>query len=273
MRSALDSLLSEKAAVMDETGVSNFEVDNRELQNLYNNLANRRYSDLAALNSRRSTLTSLRQAISDDPDYIPVGTSSNNLTGIRLALDNEILELNDLSGRHPVGSPPVQRQEELVEKLKEQARATVRDYMQFLGIEVKSYESSIWTIENQMEEVKVKLDMVPVAFHDLTLINAQITVTSKALTELQRRLSDVRINSMGGEKTNRLMRMTAPEIIQVVSGSRRIVYLVMIAFLGLVLAIVVAFVIDRSDHTIHDVKSMRSVIDAPPLGAVSKAGK
>lgn len=265
----IDSLLADREMVAVESGMSDLVVDSRNNANLSSGLEADLFRLEADISYRQSQISHLRTAVANNPDYMPLDVSSVNMAGVRGRLDDEERELSRILSLHPVDSPPVTRQQEVVDKMRDTLRAMVQDYITSQEISLSAKRTQAGIIGTQLASVQGEREAIPRAYRQITLIDAQVRAKTRVLEEVQMKHGEVMLNAMADERVNQLIKVTEPEIVTVISSARRFMYMGMLAIFGLVMGIMVALIVDRSDHRIHNTMALAEVVDAPVLGAVS----
>ena len=269
IQGSIDSLLADREMVAMESGLSDLVVDSRNNANLSSGLEADLFRLEADISFRQSQIGHLRTAVANNPDYMPLDVSSVNMAGGRGRLDDEERELSRMLSLHPADSPPVRRQQEIVDKMRETLQGMVQDYITSQEIELAAKRTQANILQAQLNEVQTAREAIPNAYRQITLIDAQVRAKTRVLEEVQMKHGEVMLNAMADERVNRLIKVTEPEIVTVISSARRFMYMGMLAIFGLVMGIMVALIVDRSDHRIHNTTALAEVVDAPVLGAVS----
>jgi uncharacterized protein involved in exopolysaccharide biosynthesis len=268
-QAAVDSLLALRQAIALEAGLSDPETDGRNTSNLKSALQTTRYDLESKIAFRESQLNQLRAAARSSADFIPMDTPSVNLANQRGRLSEAESELARLRALHPDSSPPVVRKVQQVEVLEASLQEMVADYVRVLEMEVSSLRNQLAVVNQQIADVEEDARQLPYVERRLTLIDTQVDAKSQVLKDFQLKLGEVMLNAKADERVNRLLKVTDPEIEAVVSPLRRYVYMVLVAVAGLVCAILVALLLDRTDNRIYNLAHLNETVDAPVLGAVT----
>jgi uncharacterized protein involved in exopolysaccharide biosynthesis len=269
VRATIDSLLAERETIALTTGLADPLTDGRNTLQLQTSLQSQRFELESRIAYQESQLNNLRAVIAGNADFVPTGASGSNLVAQRARLDEALAELTRLRTIHPEQSPPVQRQSEQVEVLRRAFRQTLTDYVDSREIELSSLRTQLARVDGQLADVRQDARKLPHVHRRLTLIDAQVNAKTQVMRELQGKLGDVILNAQADERVNRLLAVTDPEIVTVISPLRRYLYLGLLVIAGLVLGLLVALLVDRSDSRIYNVSNLGEVVDAPVLGAVS----
>jgi uncharacterized protein involved in exopolysaccharide biosynthesis len=269
IRATIDSLLAEREAIALATGLADPLTDGRNTLQLQTSLQAQRFELESQIAYQESQLDNLRAVIAGNADFVPTDVSGSNLVGQRARLDDALAELTRLRTVHPEESPPVQRQMEQVVALRKTFRRSLGDYVDAREIELNSMRTQLAEVNAQLAEVEQDARKLPNVRRRLTLIDAQVNAKTKFMRDLQGKLGDVVLSAQADERVNRLLAVTEPEIVTVISPLRRYLYMGLLAVAGLVLGLLVALLVDRSDNRIYNVTSLGEAVDAPVLGAVS----
>jgi len=265
----IDSLLAVRQAIAMEAGLGDPLIDGRNIASLQASLQGDVYDLRSQIAFRESELNQLRAAAAGNTDFLPLNTVSPNLAGQRARLDEALAELARLRADHPEQSPPVQRQVEQVALLRSTLQASVQDYIRVQEMDLAALRTQLEVVEGQLAEVKRAVRELPYVQRRITLIDTQVTAKSQVLREFQRKLGDVTLSAAADERVNRLLKVTEPEIVSVVSPVRRYLYMGLLAIAGLVAGLLVALLVDRMDSRIYNVSRLGEAVDAPVLGAVT----
>ncbi|MFO7653993.1 MAG: hypothetical protein R6X25_09255 [Candidatus Krumholzibacteriia bacterium] len=266
----IDSLLQLREQVSLDTGVAYINQDSRNMTGLLADLEVKFYESGAAAGFQEQRVAHLRRTLADNPDFVPIGEAAG-LDRLRARLEEEQHNYYKILASHPESSQVARRQATLVEDLRSQARAAVQDFIESKELEGRTFRGKADVLREQMDEVTASLSTLPNAYRRITLLDARIRAKTELLQDMQIKSGEVTLNEMADDRVSRLTKITEPEIIRVISETRKFAIFGVLAVFGFALALVVATLVDSADHRINDPNALLRTVKVPVLGSISDA--
>jgi len=270
LQADIDSLLAVRADIYRQTGFSSIEDDMREGSSMVRSMENELYRTQAEARFREANVAMLRKALATNPDFVPAGAAAAELAHLRGRIETLTEELNKALAAHPEGSRAVQEKRQVLAESRQQLRDAVEEYIQNAEIEAAAWRSKAEEIETQIAQVQDSLSEAPLVYQQVRLIDAQIAAKTKFLQEMHISSGEVGLRLTADARVNRLIKVTEPEIDQVISEGRKFAYFGVIGLFGLVLGILVGVVVDRGDHRVHNPDVLSQHTPVPVLGAITE---
>ena len=269
VESEIDSLLALREEVSNRSGVLNLIQDSNSGLGMRANLSGKYYEVCAEASLKEANIANLREALVENPDFVPSNLSAAHLSAYRERLINETEAYYRLVADHPENSEKVRRQAGVLAGLKSDTRAAVQEYLRSLELEAKGLRAKAAVLQEQMSTVATTLEVIPDAYRKMTMLDAQIVARTELLEGLQIKSGEVRISGMADDRISRLTIITEPEIVTVISGVRKYAIFGALAVIGLALGLLTGFVVERNDHRIYDVRVLSQSVEVPVLGSIS----
>jgi polysaccharide biosynthesis transport protein len=272
VRSGIDSLLERRSQILQESGYSSFDDDQRYNSGLMSNLKDKANEALVARRTIEGRLAYHRQMMAADPDYCPLGErgmEDQPVMAAKYKFDEYRDKLSQATVYYPAGTVEVRRLEDLVEQARTVLRSSIEAYFSAFEAEARALAEKERALREQIDSLSAILRQSPDVYRRVSLIDADIVARQALLKDMQVKAGEVRISSMADERISRIVKLTEPEIDKVISGSRKLAYFGLISIFGLFLGIVVAFVVDQQDHRIYTRRSIEDRLDIPVLGLIT----
>ena len=273
VRAQVDSLLQVRAQVMHDYGFTSLKDDLNYEVGLQANLQGKLNEATTVRRSLEIQYLRLQAYLEDDPRVFPMGpdeSRSLTLVGARNKVTEYEDDLNKMLAVFTPTSPPVERQREILgralEGLKQEQRAYVTSYQVALESARRKEES----IRAQLQDAETKNGRVPYLYQRVSLLDTEINNLSGLLEDLQDKMGAVRLSQMADERVSSVEALTKPELYEVISGGKTIIYLVIIIIFAAALGIVAVFVQEAADHRIYSPRDVESSLNLPVFASVSK---
>lgn len=276
VRNEIDFLLVARAEVINKAGYSSIKDDLKYLSGQAANLRDLVFKELATMRYLRSLASSYRKARLEDPGFFPA-TDRERESSIMIAAKSQVEEvrqrLAEASLKYTEDHVEVIRaRERLIEAERLLARE-IDGYIRSVEIEADAAQEKAIVLQDQMHSLQGALALGPDLERRVGLIDTEVNALKELLEDLQIKRGEVQITERADERINMIIKLTEPEIVSVVTGSRRIVYFLIISVFGLIFAVIVAFVVDYQDHRIYAPDRLEQQLGVPVLGSVSQASR
>jgi uncharacterized protein involved in exopolysaccharide biosynthesis len=143
-------------------------------------------------------------------------------------------------------------------------------FIQSFEIDAETARVSADVLQSQMDELREAMFKVPDIDRQVSLINSEVNAKNSLLGDLQLKRGEVQLTQQADDRINMMVKLTEPDIERVISGSRKFAYFFVLSLMGLMLALVIAFVLNFQDHRFHSTDSMENQLGVPVLGAISQ---
>ncbi len=268
----IDSLLALRSDLVRRAGFSYVEQD---LKNL-TALQAERLDDLSKAKVARRELEALarelRAAQERDPLFVPVPDKDHTSAAMMNAKERVDLlrsKLIELRGKYTDDNLAVRRVRERLAQEEEGLRREVEAFIRNIEVEAATARAKEQAIRDELAGLQLKLDKAPEIDRRVSLIDNEVASKQRLLRELQVKRGEVQINAEADERVNIAIKLTEPEIERVISGSRKIVYFLLISMMALVFALVVAFILDYQDHRLYSPDKLGETLGTPILGTIT----
>ena len=271
-RADIDSLLEVRSRVLLAAGYGSISDDQRlnaglvaELESNYNEAT----TDRRTLEAR---VIAQKAALAANPDYVPPADtrySDRAIMDAKYRLEQHRDTLNKLMAAYAPESVEVQRQREVLASAQQALTNAVSDYIHGFEVEVIAARAREQSLQDNWERAKRGQRQAPEVYSQVTLIDTDLEAKRQLLKDLQVKAGEVRLNAMADERISRIIKLTEPDIDRDLSKSKEFAYFGLVGFFGLLFSLVVAFVVDQSDHRIYSPRSLEDHLDVPVLGAVT----
>jgi uncharacterized protein involved in exopolysaccharide biosynthesis len=223
--------------------------------------------------SAELTYKHLAKIVDGDPLDFPVGldeSRSFTLVDWRNTVSKHQDQLHYLLSVYTEDSAPVRRQRELLERSLDRLRQEERAYIESLRVQLVSLQAREELLREQALEVRGKNMRAPGAYRQVSLIDVEIESLRRVLQDLQGKRGEVRLSSHADERVSSVVRLTAPELVVNLAGSRTTVYLLLIVILALGISVVAALVVENLDHRVYGPLDVEEHLNLPVFASVTK---
>ncbi len=273
VRSELDSLLVLRTMVLEETGYSSLTDELRYGTGQLANLENELYAAIARVNQLRTEFNNLKTFLDKDPRQFPTGpdeSRSQALVYWRNIVSKHEDELNNLLSVHTENSVPVARQKELLNLSLKNLAQHETNYVESLRLQLLKQEERESSLRMLVAEIKERNSRGPVAYQRVSLLDTEITSLRKLLEELQGKRGEVRLSEMADERISNLVNLSDPEVRELISGGRTMIYLVILSFFAVALGLVAAFIMETMDHRVFVPNDIEDNLKLPVFASITK---
>ncbi len=274
VRSQVDSLLAERAAILERAGYSELR---EELRLEAGSLIKAEYELVLARGARRAVeieYQGLLAALQDDPRQFPMGKSeslSATLVYWRRLVGEHEDKLNGLLSVHTQNSIPVMQQKELLDTALANLRREEAAYVESVWINLEGLRSKESMMADLVGDFEVRRRNAPKAYYKVSMIDAETTSMRDLMEMLQGKLGEVRVALQADERVSSIVSLTQPELAQSFSGGKSLMYFAMLVFFALALGIIVAFLLEIVDHKISSPRDIEEYLKLPVFASIPKA--
>ena len=223
-----------------------------------------------------STYNRLVRAIEADPMLVPslttFGGQNSNLVGARQVYDNAVMELARMRMSFNDSSEFVKRQMIYVDQAKELFLDLRDAHVSEMKIQLDAAQSEEQALADALAEYQGGLLSYPAIERDLYAVDMEIESKKDLLEALQLKRGEIRLKAYGDQRISNITRLNQSTLDFGIQGGKKIIYLLLVSFIGLVLSFVVGLLVDNFDHRIFDVHQAEEHLQAPVLGAISNPG-
>jgi uncharacterized protein involved in exopolysaccharide biosynthesis len=276
VRSAMDSLLAKRAAIMQKSGYSDFKEDIKHDTGQRAKLRDEYYEAVANREFLERRLAFMKRARAEHPEHFPLDNDRSSGQNTMLLATKTLIagyydDLNRMRTEFPEESPKVQRQLQLIAETRALLLDAIDDYITAYESDIDALRQREETLLAQIDGLEKTIDEVPGVYQHVSLIDMELQAKNKLIEDLQIKAGEVRLNAMADERVSRIIKLTDPEIERVVTGGRMLAYFVLVSLFGFLFSIVVAFAVDRQDHKIYHPSNIEQYLEVPVLGVVTDA--
>ena len=218
----------------------------------------------------------LMAAIAADSMFVPsIATFSgqnSNLVGAREAYDNAVLEMAKMRMSFNDSSEFVKRQEIYLTQAKDLFLTLRNAKIAEMEIELEAAKSEETSLAESLADYRAGLLSYPAIERDLYAVDLEIESKKDLLEALQLKRGEIRLKAFGDQRISNITRLNQSTLDFGIQGGKKIIYLLLVSFIGLVLSFVVGMLVDNFDHRIFDVHQAEEHLQAPVLGAISSPG-
>ncbi len=276
VRNEIDSLLALRSRITREAGFFYLEEDLKHITALQTELKDELNKAETQRRELESQVRAMRLAQKADSLYVPIPDrkrEASPMLNAKERVDLLMSKLTDLRSRYTDDNLEVKRLNQRLQGEIASLRREVENYIQGIEIEAEVARQKERSIRQQIQQMQRQLDLAPEVDRRASLIDNEVVAKQMLLKELQVKQGEVELNEHADERVNAVVKLTDPEIKQVISGSRKIIYFLLISFLGLVFGIIVAFIADAQDHRVYSPDRLEEQLGTPVLGAITDAEK
>lgn len=269
----VDSLLTERSRILEETGYSSI-VD--QMRNEVGQMADLEGKLLEATAARRALEmehASLKKFLDGDPLAFPIGldeSRSHSLVFLRNQVSKHQDVLNSILATHTAESIPARRQQSIVAASLERLRTEEEAYVESIRLQAVAARGREQTLREQVAVLKKSTSRGPEAESRISMVDIELESLRQLMKDIQGKLGEVRLSQMADERVSSVTSLTEPEIMLVLSGSKTMVYFIMISLFALALGIVVALILESMDHRVYHPKDVEENLKLPVYASVTR---
>ncbi len=273
VRSKVDSLLSMRAEILEEHGYTEMRdqlgTESGILIELRHELMQAR-SNLQEMELRYRQLSA---AVEGDPRDFPMGLAENRSTSLinmeRLVIKHEDA-LNNLLSIHKPNSIPVKQQQELFQASLDNLKREELAYLENMKIDLDGLRLKEDLLEEQVNVYEERQRKAPHATYKISMIDTETTSLRDVMKSLQGKLGEVRLSNQADERVSEITNLTNPQLSELISSGKSILYFLIMVFFALALGIVVAFVLEILDHRISNSDEITEHFQLPVFANIRK---
>ncbi len=273
VRANIDSLLIRRGQVMKKAGYSSLDAEVRYDTGQLTDLEDR----LREATSNRLTVQMqyehLHKMLDGNPLDFPTGTDeskSYSLVSWRTTVAKHQDELDSILALHTDDSVPARRQRDILNRSIENLRREETAYVESLRMELDQARAREALLKEQVATLKTKNMRVPEAYRAVTLIDSEIESVRSVLRDLQVKRGEVRLAEGADERVSSVVSLTAPEIMENLSGGKTLVYFGLLVFFAVALGVAAALIRDNMDHRVYGPADVEDYLKLPVLASVSR---
>jgi uncharacterized protein involved in exopolysaccharide biosynthesis len=273
VRVDIDSLLDKRTLVLNESGYSSLVDELRYDTGQLANLENELFDAITDTRSIEAEYSRLKVFQAQDPRLFPMGEDQSRSQALiywRNIVSKHEDTLNNLLSVHTANSIPVKRQQELLAMSLENLSQHVDNYVESVHVQLlkaQEYEKSLRELVGELED---KNRRAPLAYQQVSRIDAELASQRQLLEDLQGKLGEVRLSEMADERVSNLVILSDPEIMEVISGEKTFIFLALLIIFSLALGLVAAFVLEIMDHRIISPRDVEENLQLPVFASITK---
>ncbi|PJA76392.1 hypothetical protein CO151_02715 [bacterium CG_4_9_14_3_um_filter_65_15] len=273
VRSQIDSLLARRGQALMENQYISLTKDldhvSGTLADLRNGL-NKSWIDRKSLESKFNQLS---KYLEEDPRNFPIGfeeSRSQTLMYWRNQVSQHDDELARILTVYTKDSDVALRQQDLIRDSVERLSQEEAGFVQSIQVEIQGLKAREEAIRAQIDLLQAKTRNSPLLYQTVSLIDTEIESLRGLFDDIQGKLGEVRLNEFADERVSNVMALTSPQLSSILSGSKTIIYFILLVVFTIALGIVAAFVLDGLDHRVYDPKDVEDHLKLPVFASVTK---
>jgi uncharacterized protein involved in exopolysaccharide biosynthesis len=273
VRAEMDSFLLLRTKAMEEAGFTSLNDELRFNSGQLASLQAELYTAVADSRTLELEYNRLKTFLDRDPREFPMGSEESRSQALvywRNIVSKHEDELNNLKAVHTANSIPVQRQQEMLERSLANLAQHVQNYVESLNLQLLKAREKESSIRDMVEEVREKNRRGPLAYQRVSSIDTEIESLRELLQDLQGKRGEVRLSEMADERISNLANLSDPEIMEVISGSKTVIYLALLVIFALALGLVAAFVMQAMDHRVFAPEDVEENLKLPVFASISR---
>jgi len=273
VRSDIDSLLTARGQVMEKAGYASLDAEVRfdtgQLTDLEDRLRQATSNRLAI----QIEYDHLKTLLDGNPLDFPIGTDeskSYSLVSWRTTVAKHQDELDRVLAQHTEDSIPVRRQREILDRALANLRREEAAYVESRRMALVEAQARENLLREQADILRTKNMRVPEAYRAVTLLDSEIESVRSVLRDLQVKRGEVRLSERADERVSSVVPLTAPELVENLSGGKTLVYFSLLVFFAFALGIAAALIRDNMDHRVYGPEDVEDYLKLPVLASVSR---
>lgn len=273
VRTEIDSLLNHRTRVMQDSGYTSLDIEFRYETGQISNLQTKLNEASIFRKTMEIEYNTLREYLEGDPRDFPMGSGENKSTTLvvwRNLVTKYEDELGGLLVSHTPDSEAVKRHKNLIENALVSLKREQKNYVNSFRIPLEAAREKESLLAAQIANLKSDSDRGPQVYHEVSLLDAEIESLRGLFEDLQSKRGEVRLRQLADERVSSIVVLTNPEISTLLSGSKTIVYFLVILLFAVALGVVVAFILENLDHRIYGPRDIEENLKLPVFASVSK---
>jgi uncharacterized protein involved in exopolysaccharide biosynthesis len=273
VRNEINVLLTKRNELMSEVGYFSVQDDIKLDSAQLAELRDKKFQKVEEMSYLQSQAQLFRQAREENPDFFPSSDTRRStivLTGMKDKLEEHRSTLMALQSKYTDDHVDIVRAKQIVKSAEEALSRELDAFIQSFEIDAETARVSADVLQSQMDELREAMFKVPDIDRQVSLINSEVNAKNSLLGDLQLKRGEVQLTQQADDRINMMVKLTEPDIERVISGSRKFAYFFVLSLMGLMLALVIAFVLNFQDHRFHSTDSMENQLGVPVLGAISQ---
>jgi uncharacterized protein involved in exopolysaccharide biosynthesis len=273
VKAEMDSLLFVRGEVLKANGYSSLKDELRFESGHLADLQN----ELSQATVTRKTLereyNRLVQYLEGDPRDFPMGPDENRVHTLvywRNTVSKHDDEYNSLLKLHTESSNAAKRHREMIANGLKNLAAEQRSYVRSLELNLDTAREKESALAGQVAEVQERNRKGPRVYQQVSLLDSEINTLRNLLEDLQGKRGEVRLDQNADSRISKVVVLTDPELASVLSGSKTIVYFIVIVVFALALGLVGAFTREHLDHRVYSPRDVEDHLKLPVFASVTK---
>jgi len=269
----IDSLLSSRAKILNDSGFSIFETTAKTQSN-YSGVIDLDYQ--RAKSKRKGVqgkLSGFRKAILNNPDFVPVtdGPKYPMLMERKNAVEVAKSDLVDLRTKYQENYALVQRQ---LIVLSTERQALHDEQINFIvDLEIQ-LEEAILEENSYAAAIKARDDYIrtyPDVERQVDSINLKVDAKRDYLRSLQVRRGEYRLRADTDRRISNIIALDKPTIDMSVAGSKKALYLILAGIFALALGFMTALFVEAQDHRLYNKRQVEQHLEIPVMSSISSS--
>ena len=273
VKAEMDSLLAIRGQVLLANGYSSLQDELRYDSGLLSDLENELNQATVVRRSLETEVTRLRSYLGGDPRDFPMGPDENRahtLVYWRNTVSKHDDEYNSLLKLHTENSVAAQRHREMIAEGLQKLAAEQGSYVRSLEVTLESARQKESTLREQVAEFRQRNSKGPLVYQQVSVLDSEINTLRNLLEDLQGKRGEVRLNQQADSRVSKVVILTDPELVSVLSGSKTVVYFAVIVVFALALGLVAAFMREHLDHRVYSPRDVEANLKLPVFASVTK---
>jgi uncharacterized protein involved in exopolysaccharide biosynthesis len=269
----IDSLMVIRTQILDATGMIGMQADLKMTFNQIRALEGDYFKARSVREGIESKINAIRDAVAEDPDFVPSITNTNpgSMNRLKGELDLKLAELATLRQRYTDDSHWISRTQRQTDALRAEIARERDHYIRSLEIELaeaRSVEQSLQAShELQMEDVAA----YPGVRNRIETLDLRIDGLQRLLQNLEVKRGEVRMAADTDIRISNVLLIEEPSLDVPVGRGRRFLYLAISILLAATIGLVAAFFVESNDHRIYDRRRAEMYLEVPVLGSLPDA--
>jgi uncharacterized protein involved in exopolysaccharide biosynthesis len=266
----IDSLMARRVAVLDSTGLLGMQADLRQSFNQIRGLE----SDYFMARSRRegleAELNGLRQAIDEDPDFIPMVSMSQSGSMYRLQgeLDTRVAKIAELQQTYTEDSSFIRREREQLDAIREELHRERGRFLRALEVKLAEAASVERSLHDAYQKQLADAQSYPKVQGEIETLDQRLSSLNKLMDNLQHKRGEVRMSANSDVRISDVLVIEDPVLDAPVGRGRKVLYLIVSIVLAVAMGLVAAFFVESNDHRIYDRRRAELYLEVPVLGSL-----
>jgi len=274
VKSGLDSLMAEKAKILEKYGLLAFSDNTRASAFSLINLEGLYFKAKHDREGKETLLRSLKETVARDPLFLPRDQKGNTeLLSLKQMLNTEENNLKKLEQKFTPNSEWVVRQRAVVDELRSKFLKARDDYIKGLEIELEVAREVEAGAYDSFQKQKNHTSDFPIAQQKIESIDIEKNTQLDFLELLQTKRGEVRLKAGTDSRISSILLLNSPSLDNFLGGGKKFIYLALSGLFGLALGILAALLVENQDHRVFDKAQLQEYLELPVLGSISKVEK